>query len=373
MSTRVIGLTGGGSGGHFYPLMAVAETLNQYDSAAVKLELYYLGPEPYNLATLQQNNVKLIRIPAGKQTKYFSVGNLFTPFKVLWGTMVALNKLYWLYPDVIFTKGSYTSVPVILAAAFLRIPIVMHESDTEVGTANKLAAKFARYIAIAYDDTAQFFPPEKTALVGIPLQREFLTEEPNAAATMGLPTDRPIIFVTGGSQGAARLNELLLNSLDELLPHYSIVHQTGVEHEDTVRSTASGLINAELLQRYFVKGTLSTSEMNSAMSAAHLIISRAGSGTIFQIAAKGKPAIVVPIPETISHDQRTNAFAYARSGAATVLEEENFRDDLLAAEVHRIMSDQTVYAAMSGSARAFAKTDASRILAETIIAIAQEH
>ena len=106
MSKRVIGLTGGGSGGHFYPLMAVAEQLTRYDTTALDLELHYFGPEPYNQTNLDDLGITFTQIPAGKRTKYFSLGNLFTPFRVLWGTIVALQKLYFIYPDVIFSKGS---------------------------------------------------------------------------------------------------------------------------------------------------------------------------------------------------------------------------------------------------------------------------
>ena len=374
MTKRVIVLTGRGSGGHFYPLMAVAEELNKQASPENHLTLHYLGPKPYNQEVLQKNQINFVQIPSGKKTKYFSLGNLFTPFKILWGLIVALQKLYFIYPDVVFSKGSYTSVPVILAAAFLRIPIVIHESDTQVGSANKLATRFARYIAIAYDDVAQFFPSEKTALVGIPLRQDFLAPQPDAANALGIPTDKLIILVTGGSLGAQRINELLLNSLDELLPHYTIIHQTGADNEESVRQSSASLISDKnLLGHYYVRGSLTTHDMNLAMSAAHLIISRAGSGTIFEIAAKNKPAIIIPIPEAISHDQRTNAFAYARSGAASVLEEENFTDDLLSNEINRIMGDQNVYANMAKAAEAFACKDAGQTIAKTIIDIANEH
>lgn len=374
MSKYVIALTGGGSGGHFYPLMAVAEELNRASNKKENISLYYLGDKPYNQAVLEENQIKFKRIPSGKRTKYASSGNFLTPFKVMWGAFVALFKLYVLYPDVIFSKGSYTSVPVVLAAAFLRIPIMIHESDTEVGSANKLAIKFARLVGIAYDDVAPFFPAEKTALVGIPLRQEFRNESPNPAAELGIPTDRPIIFVTGGSLGAMRINELILDSLDELLPYYTIVHQVGSDNEKAIKQTSGNLITDNtLLSHYFVKGSLTSKEMSLAMSAASVIISRAGSGSIFEIAYKGKPSIIIPIPETISHDQRTNAFAYARSGAAVVLEEENMKDDLLSAEISRIMGDQALYNQMSQAAKAFSKPDAGNVVAQTIIAIAREH
>lgn len=373
MAKRIV-LTGGGSGGHFYPLIAVAEELQKYNSSSESYNLYYLGPEPYRPELLQKNNIKYVSIPSGKKTKYFSLGNFFTPFKIIWGTIIAIRKLYFIYPDVVFSKGSYTSVPVVLAAFFLRIPIVIHESDTLPGSANKIASKLARYIAIAFDDVAPFFPAEKTALIGIPLRKAIKDKTTDPATLLGLPTDKPIILVTGGSLGAQRINDLIINTLDEILPHYTIIHQTGEANAETVQQTAASLIgDGQLLDHYFVRGRLSAKEMGLAQAAASLIISRAGAGSIFEIAEEGKPSIIIPIPEAISHDQRTNAFAYARSGAAHVIEEHNLTDDLLFAEITRIMSDQELYTKMSVAATTFAKPGAANKMAETLVGIAAEH
>ena len=373
MSSKRIVLVGGGSGGHFYPLIATAERLRDKLGTDV-LDLYYFGPDPYEQATLDALSIRYIHIPSGKRRKYFSFLNFFDGFKVLFGTFVAIGKLYAIYPDAIFSKGGYTSVPVVIAAWLLRIPIMIHESDTRPGSANKLAARFARYIAIAFEEVAQYFPAKKTALVGIPLRKQFQTPPADPFGELGIPADRPLIFVTGGSQGAVRLNNLILESLDELLPVYTILHQTGADNEKTVRESSAELItDTELLSHYFVKGSLTGTEMHLAESAAALIISRAGTGTIFEIAALGKPAILVPIPEAISHDQRHNAYAYARTGAASVMEEGNLTDGLLTAEINRIMGDATVYKSMQSAAAGFANQTAAEQLADTLIAIANEH
>ncbi len=371
---KKIVLTGGGSGGHFYPLIAVAEELQKYNLTSEEFKLFYLGPDPYNQEALDKNKIKFVKVPSGKKTKYFSLGNIFTPFKVIWGTLKAIKKLYFIYPDVVFSKGSYTSLPVVLAAAFLRIPIVIHESDTKAGTANKIAARFARYIAIAYSDAAPFFPQEKTALIGIPLRKAIQVRPANPAAALGLPTDKPIIFITGGSLGAERINDLVLNSLDELLPHYTIVHQVGDANTEKVEQSAATLIaDGQLLSHYFVRGHLTGEEMGLAQAAASIIISRAGSTSIFEIAEEGKPSIIIPIPEKISHDQRTNAYAYARSGAAHVIEEHNLTDHLLFAEINRIMSDRALYTKMSVAATTFAKPKAAEKVAKILTDIAAEH
>lgn len=374
MNQKNIVLTGGGSGGHFYPLMAVGESIATEKDTGLSVTQYYLGPTPYNQSILDKHSIKFIRIPAGKKTKYFSFGNFFTPFKIIRGTIISIFHLYKIYPDVIFSKGSYTSLPVTLAGFLLRIPIVVHESDTKIGSANKIAAKWARYIAISYDDAAVFLPAKKTALTGVPLQASMLHNEPNALAMLGIPEDKPLIFVTGGSQGSSRINKLILESLDELLPNYCILHQTGKNEEESTRATAASLINdSNLLTRYFVLANLNSAEMNLALSGAALVISRAGSGTIFEIANKGIPAIIIPIPENISHDQRTNAFAYSRSGAASVIEEGNLTDGLLTAEINRIMSDTNVYNSMSDAAKSFALPNAAASIARTLLDITREH
>jgi UDP-N-acetylglucosamine--N-acetylmuramyl-(pentapeptide) pyrophosphoryl-undecaprenol N-acetylglucosamine transferase len=367
-------LVGGGSGGHFYPLIAVAEELNAVKAQGFPLELYYMGPDPYNSDVLNEKGIKFVSCPSGKKRKYFSLLNYLDIFKVIYGFFVAIVKLYIIYPDVIFSKGSYTSVPVTVAGYLLRIPIVIHESDSKPGSANKLAARFARYIAVSFDEAAKYFPSGKVALTGIPLRREVGGVVADPIQALGLPAERPIIFVTGGSFGAERLNNLILDSLDELLPTYTIFHQSGSAHETTVQQTSASLItNIELLEHYFVKGTLTGEEMGLALAASSLVIGRAGAGTIFEIAAKGKPSILIPIPENVSHDQKTNAYEYARAGGASVLEEHNLTDGLLASEINRIMGDPGEYARMSSAAQAFAKNDAARTIGEALIGISQEH
>lgn len=370
-----IALVGGGTGGHFYPLIAVSEELRaQEKNTPEALELFYLGPEPYSKETLNSLNISFVKIPAGKRRRYFSLRNFFDNFITLWGVVVAFFKLLLMYPDVIMSKGSYTSVPVILAASILRIPIVVHESDTKPGRANLLAAKKARYIAVAWPEAAQFFPSEKTALVGIPIRKTFFTPQANPFATLGIPNDKPVIFVTGGSSGAERINTLILDTLDELLPQYTVIHQVGDSNLFSVKETALARgLASELLARYFILGHLDNQNMTAALDAANLVICRAGSTTLFEIALKGKPSIVIPIPETISHDQKSNAYTYARTGAAIVIEEENMTDSILTANLNDILQNELTYQTMQNAALNFTNKNAAATLATTLINIGNEH
>jgi UDP-N-acetylglucosamine--N-acetylmuramyl-(pentapeptide) pyrophosphoryl-undecaprenol N-acetylglucosamine transferase len=366
-------LVGGGSGGHFYPLMSLAETLRRTES---NLELYYIGPDPYDADALQKHGITFVSCPAGKTRRYASFLNFLDFFRVIFGFLVALRTLFILYPDTIVSKGGYTSVPVVLAAAFLRIPIVVHESDTRPGRANALAGKFTKHIAISFEDARPYFQSKQTVFTGIPLRSELLAQ-PNADVhrELGIDATMPTLLILGGSQGAERINTLILESLDELLPHYNIVHQTGKNNFDITVLTAREFIHDDiLLSRYRPIAFFSDpTVLNYAYHAAALIISRAGTGSIYEIAVHGKPSILIPIPETVSHDQRTNAYAYARSGAATVLEETNMVDSLLAAEIDRIMKNEAVYTDMAAKAAAFAPRDGAQALSSLVLTVAENH
>lgn len=363
---------GGGTGGHFYPLIAVAEEIRTLQPSA---QLYYIGPEPYNKEDLDKLAITYLYCPAGKVRRYFSIQNFIDLFRTFIGIFVAWYKLFVVYPDVIFSKGSFTSVPILLMARFYRIPVVIHESDSKPGRANMLARKFARYIGIAYTDVASYFPEDKIARVGIPIRSVLKQQSTDPFAELGIPNDRPLIYVTGGSSGAERLNVLILDSLSVLLPQYRIFHQTGTQNEIAITQSAQALLlnTPDLLQYYYVQGSVPGETVRALLQASSIVITRAGSTTLFEIALHGKPAIVIPIPEDISHDQRTNAYSYARSGAGSVIEEHNLTKHLLRAEIQSIMNDPGKYQKMSESAKAFAAPDAARAIADVLINIAFEH
>ena len=367
-----IGFVGGGTGGHFYPLIAVAETLNQNPE---KPELLYFGPSPYDKVSLAEHNIKYVYCPAGKLRRYFSIQNFFDVFKTFFGVFIAIGKLYWYYPDVIFSKGGYTSIPILIAARFLRIPVVIHESDVLPGKANAFAKKWARYIAISWAETAQHFPADKTAFTGIPIRKNLLQSDADPFTTLGIPNDLPLIYVTGGSLGADRINTLILNSLNELLPHVRIFHQTGPTHEARVKETARELLvkQPELLNHYYVTGLTDAATVNSLLSAAKIVITRAGSTTLYEIAIHGVPAIVIPIPEEVSHDQRTNAYTFARSGGAMVIEEHNLTEHLLETELLHMLHDADRYQAMQTASRSVAPADAATAISEALLSIGHEH
>ena len=366
-------LTGGGTGGHFYPLIAIAESIRG-NSLSANAELYYIGPDEYDKEALDSFDIKFVSCPSGKMRRYFSFKNFIDIFKVIFGFFVALWKLFIIYPDAVMSKGGYTTVPVVLAAWFLRIPVVVHESDVRPGISNKIGGMVATYVAVSWPETADRFNAHKVALTGIPFRASVLAPAEAPKTQLGLPETIPLILILGGSSGAERINTLVLDSLDELLPQYTVIHQTGKDLYEGVVEAAEALLEGKgYKERYVPVAFLDAAKMNLALTGADLIVSRAGSGTIFEIAAHGKPSIIIPIPETISHDQRTNAYSYARSTDAIVLEEGNISDGLLSAEIARIMGDTTLYTTMAEKARAFAPADASEKISDILRQIATAH
>ncbi len=365
-------IVGGGSGGHFYPLMSIVDGIRQ---TIPEVTVTYIGPEKYDEASLTERNIQFTWCPAGKWRRYISFSNFTDIFKLGFGIVIATLKLYTYYPDVVITKGGYTSVPVVIAAAFLNIPIIVHESDSVPGSANKLAARFAHSLFVAYEHMVNGFSKVRAEFIGIPIRDELLAPETaGARERIGINNNFPILLILGGSQGAEHVNELILDSLDELLPDFNIIHQTGKQHFSIIALSARELITDDtILDRYHPIAFIDAKTLNDALFAATLVISRAGSTSIHEIAVHGKPAILIPISEEVSHDQQSNAYAYARTGAAVVIEESNLTDGLLRAEIDRIMQNREAYDDMVASAKSFAKKDAKTRICETVNSIILEH
>lgn len=375
-----IAFTGGGTGGHFYPLIAIAEAINDKvrQMRLVEPSLYYLSPEPFDQEALFENRMVFIRVPAGKVRRYFSFKNMTDAFVTLWGTLIAFVRLLQLYPDVLVSKGGYGSVPSLLAARILRIPVIIHESDAKPGRGSLLAAKFAAKIAISFDSAAAYFPEKtrsKIARTGIPVRKALARVEPEGARQyLNLESGIPTILILGGSQGASRINEAVLSALPDFLAFVSVIHQTGTANLKDVQAVANVILaeNAHAA-RYHPFGYLSEMAMQRAAGASDLVISRAGAGSLAEIALWKKPSIIIPIPEAVSHDQRTNAYAYARTGAAVVVEEGNLTPHLLVAEAKRILGDAGLAKKMSESASSFTDADAAGVIAGQILDIALSH
>jgi UDP-N-acetylglucosamine--N-acetylmuramyl-(pentapeptide) pyrophosphoryl-undecaprenol N-acetylglucosamine transferase len=375
-----IAFTGGGTGGHFYPIIAIVEALQDIvrEEHLIAPKLYYLAPSALDEKALFDNGITYIHIPAGKIRRYFSFRNITDSFITIVGTLLAIGTLFRLYPDVVVSKGGYGSVPALLAARLLRIPVIIHESDARPGRANLFAARFAKKIAISFEGAAEYFPKKvqyKIARTGIPIRKALMRVETEGARQyLGLEKDVPTVLILGGSQGSVRINESVLSALSNLVSFANVIHQTGEANFKDVEVVAKVELGKDAhTSRYHPINYFSEVSLQRAAGVADVVVSRAGASSIAEIGLWKKPAILIPIPESISHDQRTNAYAYARTGAAIVIEEENLTPHLLVSEVKRIISNPELAKKMSASAEGFTDPDAARILAREVLVIALPH
>ncbi len=372
--------TGGQSGGHFYPIIAVAEELAGLvaEKKILEPELFFFAPAPFDERALFEHNITFVQTPAGKVRRYFSFQNIPDAFTTAFGCLDTLLKLYKIYPDVVFSKGGYGSVPTTIAARFLKIPLIIHDSDAIPGRANLMAATHAQKIGIAFPESHDYYPEkvrDRIALVGNPVRKEVATPAREGAHEfLELDTTIPTILILGGSLGSERINDVVLSALPQLVAKYQVVHQTGNALYKSVLETSKVILEKnERRYRYKAYEYLSSLALKMAAGVADVVVSRAGSGTIAEIASWGKAAILIPIPETVSRDQRLNAFAYAHAGGASVIEEGNLTPNLLVAEIDRLFINPKTRMDMAEAAKKFARPDAARTLAQAILDTALAH
>ncbi len=381
-------MTGGDSGGHIYPLISVAEQLKIIsDQKRIPMEIIYLGCPGNFEFVLVSNGVRISKLISAKRRRYSDIRNIFTLPRLLLGIIQAFWKVFWIMPDVLFSKGGTGSVPVVLACKFYRIPIIIHESDSIAGFSNLFSSKYADRIAIGFEKTAESFADHyekeqdkgdvlaKIALVGNPI-RNFLLKEGDinrqvAKKIFEFNPEKPLILVLGGSQGAMRINDFFVNIGKELVSGgLQILLQTGINNFDEIKSewklTADTL--PDDLKFAFRIAAYFNDDIKDAYAAADLIVSRAGSGSIFEVAAAGKPAILLPLSKEIAGEhQIKNAYEYADKGAAIVIEDENLKPHLFIDQINRLFQNPELLKLMSLAAKNFSKPQAAQTIAEEII------
>lgn len=370
--------TGGGTGGHVLPLVAIARELRRI-YLGKDLELFYLGPQDdFGAILLSQEGIKIKTILAGKIRRYFNfksfLENLLDLFvKIPAGIFLAFFKIFFLRPDLILSKGGYGSLPAVLAGRLLWIPVFLHESDVKPGVANKFLSFFAKKVFVSFPKT-NFFPLRKMILSGNPVRKELLkgTRE-EARQLFEIKTERPVILVLGGSQGAQRINDKILEILPQLLQDFEIIHQIGEKNAGQIRAESKVVIKQGSEISYHPVPFLKEETLKQAYALADLIVSRAGSGTIFEIAALGKPSILVPLPEAAQNHQAENAYSYGQNGAAVVLEEPNFTPNFFLEKLRFLFSNPKEMEKMSKAAKEFAKPEAAKTIAEYIINLNEKH
>lgn len=369
-------LAGGGSGGHFYPLIAITQSIRDIvkERSLLQVKIYYFASSPYNAGVLFDNEIEFQKIYAGKVRRYFSILNLFDIIKTAYGFVDTFLKVFSVFPDLVISKGGFMSLPVVFAAHILKIPIIIHESDSVPGRANMWASKYATKIALAFAESAEYFPKEKVAWVGNPLRKEILTPvKVGAREYLKLEETTPVIVVMGGSLGAKRINDTILDSLLDLLPNYQIIHQTGKLNFKEVQNTANVILgDGKYNSRYHPYDYLNELSLRMVGGIADIIISRGGS-TLFEIASWGVPSIIIPVMDSNGDHQRKNAYNYARSGATIVIDENNLTPEILSTEIKDVLENPDKIAKMKAGAVSFAKTDAAYRIAEEALDIMLTH
>jgi UDP-N-acetylglucosamine--N-acetylmuramyl-(pentapeptide) pyrophosphoryl-undecaprenol N-acetylglucosamine transferase len=360
---------GGGTGGHIIPIIAIIREIRKIYQKQ-DLQFYYIGPEDdFGSVLLSQEGVKMKRVLAGKVRRYpgwnvFWENFVDVCFKIPLGILQSFFYIFFLSPDLVFSKGGYGAIPWVIAARMLFVPVFMHESDIAPGAANKIISRFVKEVFVSFPRT-EYFPLKKMILVGNPIRRELLngTKE-EARILFKISSEKPVVLILGGSQGAQKINEEVFEVIQYLLESFEIIHQCGENNLAEAKKNAKVMVPKELENSYHLFSFLKEPELKQAYAVADLIVSRSGSGSIFEIAAIGKPSILVPLQESAQNHQVKNAYAYTETGAGIVIEESNFTSRFFMERIKSILNDPAEYAKMAEKAKEFAKPEAAKALAD---------
>lgn len=367
-------LTGGGSGGHVYPLLAVARQLREIAAAEGReMDLRYFGPPSVFSSMLVGEGILASRIAAGKWRRYFSLLNFLDWPRSVWGFLQALFKIFWFMPDVVFSTGGPGSLATAYACRCYWIPVAAHESDAAPSLSNRLVSRFARSMTVGFASAAAGFKSVTStpvAVTGNPVRDELtrLVDPAEGRRFFGLDPNQPTLLIIGGSQGAARINEFIFNNAEQLLARYQIIHQVGSQNYEAYQLALKEGSAAGHPERYYVAAYFENN-FPEAYAAADLVIARAGAGTIFELAALGKPAILIPLPEAAQDHQRENAYQYAQTGAAIIIEQENLLINLFEQEIDRLLGNPGRLLEMADAARRFSRPSAARDIAKIVLDI----
>jgi len=375
-------LTGGGSGGHTFPLIAVLRELKKIAaSQRIPLEILYIGPKDFTLPYIEKEGIMVKTIITGKLRRRFSLNNFLDFFKTIGGIFQALAYVYSFMPDVVFSKGGYGAFPVTFWSILFFIPLYIHESDTVPGLVNHLTGRFARKVFISFVSTKKFFSAKKTILTGNPVRIDLVLSPTKKEATkklLGLEEKKPVLTIIGGSQGSQHINSLVLDILPKIIPQMEVIHQTGIKNYQNVKREADivfrEIVGIEQNKKYYhpfaffeEKNTPALNSFRDVLLVSDLIVARAGSGLIFEIALSKKPSILVPLPWSSRGHQVKNAYEYARQGAAVVVEESNLKPDIFSDLLLRLINDEKKKESMSEAAQKFAKPKAAQEIAQYLL------
>ncbi len=381
MKTYRVLFAGGGTGGHIFPLIAVAQDLKaQTAPFDLQLDMRYFGAAYQYAQEIVDNGMDFVPIFSSKLRRYWSVLNILDFFKFALSIPQLLWKIFWFMPDVVFSKGGPGALAVVLVSRFYGIPVVIHESDSVPGLTNALSGKISKKIFLAFAGAADYFSGKDVEIVGNPVRkslielRESLGADENAAKMtarkgFGLSPEIPLVLVLGGSQGAEKLNDFIFENLDDLLNEFQVLHQTGAVNYDSYKKEVEFLTKdwSDLQKSRYIFRAFFDKDLADALTACDTVVSRAGSGTLAELAAFGKPAVIIPLRQSANDHQIENARIYAKSGAAYLISEENLLGRIVLDTLKNILGKPEQYAKMSQAALSLYRPDASAAIAKYLL------
>ena len=362
-------LTGGGTGGHLIPLLGVVSELKKVslEKKIEELEFLLITPASGFNKNISDAGIEIKTIKAGKLRRYFSWENLRDIFKIPVGIVQSLYYVYKFKPDIVFSKGGFASVPPVIASWILRVPIVTHESDIVPGLANRIIARFASKILISFSAAEKYFDKNKVVLTGNPIRSD-ITEGniENALKFFKLSSDLSTVLIFGGSQGAQKINELVLEILPNLVEKCQIIHQCGDKNYDEIKNKISKL-KLKYPERYRVYPFIKE-EMKDAYALAEIVISRAGANSLAEIVALQKPNILIPLSTSANNHQPENAKFFLEKNASLIVDETVDNSQDLADAILKLLSDKNLQAQMQKNFLELSPSqNASHKIAEEII------
>lgn len=344
-------LTGGGTAGHVTPNIALIPTLQKEG-----FEVHYIGSyDGIEKKLIEEMGIPYYGISSGKLRRYFDLKNFSDPFKVLKGYSEAKKLLKKLQPDVVFSKGGFVTVPVVIAAKHCSIPAIIHESDMTPGLANKLAIPSATKVCCNFPETLQYLPEGKSVLTGSPIRKELMAgSKEKALQFLGFTNYKPVIMIIGGSLGSVAINNAIRDNLDVLLQKFQIVHLCGEGKLDTSLENKKGYRQFEYIKK----------ELADIFALSDVVISRAGANAICELLALRKPNILIPLSAAASRgDQILNARSFEKQGFSVVIEEENLTNKSLIDAIDEVYMHKDKYV---GAMKNSSQTDAIKTISELI-------
>lgn len=320
---RII-LTGGGSAGHVNANIALIPELIEQG-----WEIHYIGTKNgMEAGIVPADKVQYHAIRAGKLRRYFDIKNFIDPFNVLIGAIQSFAIIRRLKPSVIFSKGGFVSLPVVLAGWLNRVPVIIHEGDTSIGLANKLSFPFAKKVCVAFPETMEKLPKDKACFTGMPVRRElFDGNREQGLKICCFSNQLPVVMVVGGSQGSANINRNIRAILPKLLGTFQVVHICGNGNLDTKLGDMKGYKQFEYIK----------DDLPNIFAMADVVISRAGTNSVFELLALKKPALLIPLSTNASRgEQITNAKSFENQGFSKVLLESDLTGERLYSDIFEV-------------------------------------